>query len=61
MSDYESKYESRNNKNLGEPKERCAVSDTCAGKCRDRYMNAEGMRCPAWYTDDMDKKKHHRR
>jgi hypothetical protein len=57
MNDYEhSKYA----KSLGEPKERCAVSDLCEGICRDRHMNEDGVRCPAWFTDEMEKRKRSR-
>ena len=34
-------------------KERCAVSDLCDGVCRETHLEENGRRCPAWYTDDM--------
>lgn len=50
-------YSDKPMKSLGEPRERCAVSDGCEGSCRDRHLNEEGLKCPAWYTDEMDKRK----
>ena len=42
-------------------KERCAVSgDLCDGVCSDRHQEEFSMRCPAWYTDDMIKRKRKR-
>ncbi len=38
-------------------RDRCAVADFCEGLCRDQHLQTDGMRCPAWYTDDMDKRK----
>jgi hypothetical protein len=59
MNDYNDR-DNRFPRTLGEPKERCAVSDTCEGICRERHLNEDGLRCPAWFTDEMDKRKHRR-
>lgn len=43
-------------------KERCAVSgDLCDGICREQHFDEFNMRCPAWYTDDMVRRKRKRR
>lgn len=43
-------------------KERCAVSgELCAGICRTQHLEEFGLRCPAWYTDDMVRGKRRRR
>jgi hypothetical protein len=34
-------------------KERCAVGDICTGVCRDEHLEEYGLRCPAWFTDEM--------
>ena len=35
-------------------KERCSVSgELCLGICRKLHLEEFGIRCPAWYTDDM--------
>ncbi len=43
-------------------KERCAVSgELCDGICRKHHLEEFGLRCPAWYTDDMVRGKRRRR
>ncbi len=48
-------------KGMLETKDRCAVSDYCDGICRELHLQEGGVRCPAWYTDDMDRRKKSKR
>ena len=42
--------------------ELCAVSgEGCDGACREQHLEQFGIRCPAWYTEDMIKRKRSRR
>ena len=48
-------------KPLEELRDRCSVSDLCDGACRELHFQVEGLRCPAWYSDEMEKKKVYRK
>ena len=47
--------------NEEDSKERCAVSgELCVGICRDQHLEEFGLKCPAWFTDEMLRRKKRR-
>jgi len=47
---------------IEDSKERCAVSgELCMGVCRKLHLEEFGIRCPAWFTDEMVRGKRRRR